>query len=201
MNDQGDVVPCAAATCKFRRRRLAQTAWRGTPTGGVVWDSRPRLLRHAAAPRERCRTSRSVREQREHERRHMKAAARTLVLVLGVRLRRRAKPAPRPAPAAATPTMWPRPAARDTTPDAGCHSAASSSRFLIPCSRGKRSRSLATPWSRPADSTVPEGPTWDIDVRSYETHRRVEFYVNAFTRIGARAVHRAAREGARATSR
>jgi membrane-bound lytic murein transglycosylase D len=32
-----------------------------------------------------------------------------------------------------------------------------------------------------ADSAVPEGPTWDIDVRSYETHRRVEFYVNLFT--------------------
>ena len=30
----------------------------------------------------------------------------------------------------------------------------------------------------PPDSSVPEGPTWDIDVRSYETHRRVEFYVN-----------------------
>ena len=31
------------------------------------------------------------------------------------------------------------------------------------------------------DSSVPEGPTWDIDVRSYETHRRVEFYINVFT--------------------
>src|SRR4029450_7488639 len=30
------------------------------------------------------------------------------------------------------------------------------------------------------DSAAAEGPTWDIDVRSYETHRRVEFYVNAF---------------------
>jgi membrane-bound lytic murein transglycosylase D len=25
-----------------------------------------------------------------------------------------------------------------------------------------------------------DGPTWDIDVRSYETHRRVEYYMNAF---------------------
>ena len=33
----------------------------------------------------------------------------------------------------------------------------------------------------PVDSSVPEGPTWDIDVRSYEGHRRVEFYVNTFT--------------------
>src|SRR5689334_22479927 len=32
-----------------------------------------------------------------------------------------------------------------------------------------------------ADSSAPEGPTWDIDVRSYGTHRRVEFYVNLFT--------------------
>ena len=29
-------------------------------------------------------------------------------------------------------------------------------------------------------------PTWDIDVHSYETHARVEHYVNAFTRPGAR---------------
>jgi membrane-bound lytic murein transglycosylase D len=31
------------------------------------------------------------------------------------------------------------------------------------------------------DSSSADGPTWDIDVRSYETHRRVEYYVNAFT--------------------
>jgi membrane-bound lytic murein transglycosylase D len=30
------------------------------------------------------------------------------------------------------------------------------------------------------DSAAADGPTWDIDVRSYETHRRVEFYMNAF---------------------
>jgi membrane-bound lytic murein transglycosylase D len=35
--------------------------------------------------------------------------------------------------------------------------------------------------SQPVDSIAADGPTWDIDVRSYETHRRVEFYVNAFT--------------------
>ena len=50
------------------------------------------------------------------------------------------------------------------------------------------------------DSTAPEStglgadtleaadaaPTWDIDVHSYETHARVEHYVNAFTSPGAR---------------
>ena len=31
------------------------------------------------------------------------------------------------------------------------------------------------------DSAASEGPTWDIDVRSFETHQRVEYYVNLFT--------------------
>jgi membrane-bound lytic murein transglycosylase D len=34
--------------------------------------------------------------------------------------------------------------------------------------------------AQPVDSAASEEPSWDIDVRSYETHRRVEFYVNAF---------------------
>lgn len=33
----------------------------------------------------------------------------------------------------------------------------------------------------PPDATATDEPTWDIDVRSYETHRRVEFYINIFT--------------------
>ena len=32
-----------------------------------------------------------------------------------------------------------------------------------------------------ADSVNPEEPAWDLDVRSYETHDRVEYYVDLFT--------------------
>lgn len=32
-----------------------------------------------------------------------------------------------------------------------------------------------------ADSMNPEEPVWDLDVRSYETHDRVEYYVDLFT--------------------
>jgi membrane-bound lytic murein transglycosylase D len=35
--------------------------------------------------------------------------------------------------------------------------------------------------AQPADSGAGDEPTWDIDVRSYETHRRVEHYINVFT--------------------
>ncbi|MEP6691068.1 MAG: transglycosylase SLT domain-containing protein [Gemmatimonadaceae bacterium] len=35
--------------------------------------------------------------------------------------------------------------------------------------------------ARPADSAVTPEPTWDIDVRSYETRERVQFWVNRFT--------------------
>lgn len=36
------------------------------------------------------------------------------------------------------------------------------------------------------DGELEEEPTWDIDVRSYETHERVEHYIRAFTTAGAR---------------
>ena len=36
----------------------------------------------------------------------------------------------------------------------------------------------------PDDTQAGEEPTWDIDVRSYETHQRVEFYISRFTGDG-----------------
>ena len=111
----------------------------------------------------------------------MKAAVLTLALVLGLTAcGGRAKQASRPAPAAAKTTSGLAAAARDTArmPDAIAPVV-----IAIPDSVLTRQAvavfgdSVVTP----ADSTVPEGATWDIDVRSYETHRRVEFYVNAFT--------------------
>ncbi|MGI9079050.1 MAG: hypothetical protein ACR2G6_17235, partial [Gemmatimonadaceae bacterium] len=36
----------------------------------------------------------------------------------------------------------------------------------------------------PDSAAAPDEPSWDIDVRSYETHSRVEFYVNLFKGAG-----------------
>ncbi|MBY0490588.1 MAG: transglycosylase SLT domain-containing protein [Gemmatimonadaceae bacterium] len=45
-----------------------------------------------------------------------------------------------------------------------------------------------------ADSMNPEEPVWDLDVRSYETHDRVEYYVDLFTnRARERFVQRLSR--------
>lgn len=110
----------------------------------------------------------------------MKADARALVLVLGaVACGGRMSAPPRPAPA--LPTMDMAVVPRDT----GARTdSASHVEIAVPESLMTRQvaavfgDSIITP---SPDSSVPEGPTWDIDVRSYETHQRVEFYVNAFT--------------------
>jgi membrane-bound lytic murein transglycosylase D len=112
----------------------------------------------------------------------MKAAASTLVLVLGLTAcGGRATPPSRPAPVPTNATTVAAAAARhDTTrmPDA-------IPGVVIAIPDSILTRQVAAVFgdsvaAGPVDG-VPEGPTWDIDVRSYETHRRVEFYVNAFT--------------------
>jgi len=110
----------------------------------------------------------------------MKADARALVVVLGAaacggRTSTPLRPAPAPSPVIAA-------GARSDT---------------VPRSDTLRREEIAVPDSlvtrqvvavfgdsiiiQPSDSSVPDEPTWDIDVRSYEGHQRVEFYVNAFT--------------------
>ena len=113
----------------------------------------------------------------------MKAAAPTLVLVFGLTAcGGRATPPSRPAPVSASPTAVAAAAGSrgDTTrmPDT-----IPTVVIAIPDSVLTRQVAAVFGDSAAADAaeTVPEGPTWDIDVRSYETHRRVEFYVNAFT--------------------
>jgi membrane-bound lytic murein transglycosylase D len=113
----------------------------------------------------------------------MKAAAPALVLVLGLAAcgGRATPPAP-PAPATTKSTnVVAAPATRDSNrlPDPIPH-------IVVDIPDSVVTRQLAAVFgdsvvTQPPDSSVPEGPTWDIDVRSYETHRRVEFYVNAFT--------------------
>lgn len=44
---------------------------------------------------------------------------------------------------------------------------------------------------------LPEGPTWDIDVRSYETQERVAFYVNLFTQTSRTRFQERLRQGTR----
>jgi peptidoglycan lytic transglycosylase D len=113
----------------------------------------------------------------------MKAAARALVLVLGSAACGGRVKAPPPAPVQTPPKVTVTRPARDTTrqlPDSILHAVA----VAIPDSVVTRQAAAVF-----GDSVAPqlpdpsaiEGPTWDIDVRSYETHRRVEFYVNAFT--------------------
>jgi peptidoglycan lytic transglycosylase D len=113
----------------------------------------------------------------------MKAAARALVLVLattacGGRVKAPAPPAPAQ-PAAKVAVTRP---ARDTTPKAD--SVARVAVVDIPDSVVTRQAAAVFGDSvapQLPDSSGVDAPTWDIDVRSYETHRRVEFYVNAFT--------------------
>jgi membrane-bound lytic murein transglycosylase D len=112
----------------------------------------------------------------------MKVAASTLVLVIGLTAcGGRATPPSRPAPVSATTrSVAAASARRDTTrmPD-------SIPNVVIAIPDSVLTRQVAAVFGDSAAAgpaeTVPEGPTWDIDVRSYETHRRVEFYVNAFT--------------------
>src|SRR4051812_44818786 len=112
----------------------------------------------------------------------MRAAASTLVLVLGLTAcGGRATPPSRPAPATAnTRTVAGAAARRDTTrmPD-------TIPTVVIAIPDSVLTRQVAAVFgdsvAAGAVETVPEGPRGDIDVRSYETHRRVEFYVNAFT--------------------
>ena len=112
----------------------------------------------------------------------MKAAARALVLVLGGAACSGHRSPPRPpAPAQPPTTVAARPVPRDAAtklPDTIPQVVIGA----IPDSVLTRQAVAVFGDSTvaPPDSSLPEGPTWDIDVRSYETHRRVEFYVNAF---------------------
>jgi membrane-bound lytic murein transglycosylase D len=112
----------------------------------------------------------------------MKLHARALVLVLGTTAcGGRTKPVQTPAPIAAPATQTAQATLRDSiVPPAPLGGVA----ITIPDS--VLSRQVVAVFGDSAiehvpDSTAPGEPTWDIDVRSYETHRRVEFYVNAFT--------------------
>src|SRR5688572_30487654 len=112
----------------------------------------------------------------------MKSDARMLVLVLGAAAcGGRAKPPARPTPAATSQASAPPSVSRDTAlvPSDSISRVA----FVIPDSvLTKQVAAVFGDWIIPdPPEPVPEGPTWDMDVRSYETHRRVEFYVNAFT--------------------
>ena len=107
---------------------------------------------------------------------HTKAAARALVLVLGgAACSGRAKPARAPVPvptpksvATTSPTRDATPALPDSIPQVV---------IVIPDSVLTRQAVAVFGDSAVADapdSAANDGPTWDIDVRSYETHRRVE---------------------------
>jgi membrane-bound lytic murein transglycosylase D len=112
----------------------------------------------------------------------MKAAARALVLVLGgAACSGRAKPARPPAPASAPTRVAKTPATRDTTP--ALPPAIPQVVIEIPDSVVTRQAVAVfgdSAVTDAPDSAGTDGPTWDIDVRSYETHRRVERYVNVF---------------------
>jgi membrane-bound lytic murein transglycosylase D len=111
----------------------------------------------------------------------MKAAVPALVLVLGLAAcGGRATPPARPAPvpAKSTSVVVASPTPDNRLPDSPPH-------VVIDVPDSVVTRQLAAVFgdsvvAQLPDSSVPEGPTWDIDVRSYEAHRRVEFYVNAF---------------------
>jgi membrane-bound lytic murein transglycosylase D len=114
----------------------------------------------------------------------MKSDARMLVLVLGaVACGGRGTPPAKPAPVAQSPS------AKAPTTVAKATPAPSDSfpRIDIAIHDSVLTRQVAAVFGdsvatvTPPDATATDEPTWDIDVRSYETHRRVEFYVNAFT--------------------
>ena len=116
----------------------------------------------------------------------MKAEARALLLALGaagtVACGGRSKPTPNPTPAQSVSTAARTSHGADTIP-ARLDPMPS---VVISIPDSLVSRQLAAVFgdssvAAAVDSSVPEGPTWDIDVRSYEGHRRVEYYVNAFT--------------------
>jgi membrane-bound lytic murein transglycosylase D len=112
----------------------------------------------------------------------MKPDARALLLLVGtLACGGRSKPAVRPAPAQPVAVRTAAADARDSIvpPDTFTRAA-----IAIPDS--VLSRQVVAVFGDSAvaalpDSTVAGEPTWDIDVRSYETHQRVEYYVNAFT--------------------
>jgi membrane-bound lytic murein transglycosylase D len=112
----------------------------------------------------------------------MKAAARALVLVLGgAACGGRAKPPRPPAPVTPPQNIVARSTARDTTPK--LPDPFPPLVISIPDSVLTRQAVAVfgdSAGSQPDDSAANDEPTWDIDVRSYETHRRVEYYVNAF---------------------
>lgn len=107
----------------------------------------------------------------------MKADVRGLALVLASAACGRQAPTPAPMPAPVPPVAVP-----------ALDSAVAASRpagpIAVPDSDVTRQAvavfgdSVTPPG---ADSADTDGPTWDIDVRSYEAHQRVEYYVTAFT--------------------
>lgn len=122
----------------------------------------------------------------------MKAEARALVLALGaavsVACGGRAKPAPTPVP---IPSLTSTAVAPATTDDTLLAFLDSMPQVEISIPDSILTRQFVAVFGdsagiAAADTAVPEGPTWDIDVRSYEGHRRVEFYVKAFTTGSAR---------------
>ena len=117
----------------------------------------------------------------------MKAEARALVLALGaaamVACGGRAKPALPPVPVQ-PPQSAAAPSAEDSDTLLAGLDSMPQVEITIPDSL--LTRQLVAVFgdsvgAAAVDTAVPEGPTWDIDVRSYEGHRRVEFYVRAFT--------------------
>jgi membrane-bound lytic murein transglycosylase D len=114
----------------------------------------------------------------------MKSEARMLVLVLGTAAcGGRAKPAAKPAPVVEAPA----PATAPHVASATASRPDSFPRIDIAIPDSVLTRQVVAVFGdsvaavTPPDATATDEPTWDIDVRSYETHRRVEFYVNAFT--------------------
>jgi len=112
----------------------------------------------------------------------MKAAARALVLVLGgAACSGRAKPARAPAPVPTPKNVATTAPARDTTP--ALPDSIPQVVIVIPDSVLTRQAVAVfgdSAVTEAPDSAANDGPTWDIDVRSYETHRRVERYVTTF---------------------
>src|SRR5688572_4208129 len=112
----------------------------------------------------------------------MRVESRALVLVLATAAcGGRATPPPAPAPRPPVPRQAAAAIPRDSSVRVD-----TASRAAIAIPDSVLTRQVVAVFGDSAiaqlpDSTVPEGPTWDIDVRSYEAHRRVEFYVNAFT--------------------
>jgi membrane-bound lytic murein transglycosylase D len=117
----------------------------------------------------------------------MKAEARALVLALGaaatVACGGRAKPTANPVPAQPARATAAAPSASTDTSFARLDSIPQVD-ITIPDSLLTRHVAAVfgdSAVSAPPDASAPDEPTWDIDVRSYEAHRRVEHYVRAFT--------------------